>query len=145
MTDWTDWHGGECPVPAGTRFQLKFRGGTVSVLTCEVSDPRRWQQRGLGSDITAYRVVEPAPLPASDGLPTERLERIAFAAGMTAEALRPLLRRLHDASLDIVPYERRGAWYILLGRLQELAAEGKGMHADEVRTMAEALPVAPLT
>lgn len=144
MTDWTDWHGGECPVPAGTLVEYRLRdGGTGSPL--RTPHLWRWGHAGAHDDIIAYRVVEPAPLPASDGLPTERLERIAFAAGMTVEALRPLLRRLHDASLDIVPYERRGAWYILLGRLQELAAEGKGMHADEVRTMAEALPVAPLT
>jgi biotin operon repressor len=48
----------------------------------------------------------------SQGLPTELHARIAFALGMTPEALAPLLHRLRDAGLEVVRRDE-------LARLQE--------------------------
>jgi hypothetical protein len=49
-----------------------------------------------------HEIAENTPKIDADGLPTERVERIAFAMGMDPGALRPLLVRLHAAGLDVV-------------------------------------------
>jgi len=53
--EWIDWHGGECPVPAGTRVEVRFRDGLpITRLANELS----WQHyaRSAGN-IIAYRIL----------------------------------------------------------------------------------------
>lgn len=60
--EWIEWKGGDCPVPAGTRVELKFRHGR----TCKANSPQGWrwtdsstEERGSEFDIVAYRVLPP--------------------------------------------------------------------------------------
>lgn len=52
--DWVEWNGGDCPVPADTVVDVRFRGS--------IEDRRNpaaewyWPQRGDPSDIIAYRI-----------------------------------------------------------------------------------------
>ncbi len=62
--DWIEWHGGECPVPAGTLIDVRFRDGDV--LERVMSDGWRWSAEGLKADIVAYRISKPAEPPAPD-------------------------------------------------------------------------------
>ena len=55
---WIKWHGGECPVSAGTPVEVQFRFG-VKTLTAHPHD-MDWVCTGTGSDIVAYRIVDPA-------------------------------------------------------------------------------------
>jgi hypothetical protein len=57
---WISWAGGECPVAAGTRVEIKTR----SEETLKVMRPELWQQwrhdrpnRRIEADIIAYRVL----------------------------------------------------------------------------------------
>lgn len=55
---WIHWNGGECPVPAGTKVDIRFRrGGDESNRLAEVLE---WGHGKFGWwwDIIAYRIVE---------------------------------------------------------------------------------------
>lgn len=56
MGDWIEWNGGEMPVPAKVRVEVKLRepvtGENVAEAICY-----DWQRLGLRSDIIAYRIV----------------------------------------------------------------------------------------
>ena len=54
---WIQWNGGECPVPARTRVDIRFRrGGDESNRIAEALE---WEHGKLGWwDIVAYRIVE---------------------------------------------------------------------------------------
>ena len=55
---WIQWDGGECPVPAGTRVDVRFRrGGDESNRIAEALE---WEHGKLGCwlDIVAYRIVK---------------------------------------------------------------------------------------
>jgi hypothetical protein len=58
--EWIEWHGGECPVPAGTRVEVKTRRGEESIwLAGELDD---WHHATLeeqepDGDIIAYRIL----------------------------------------------------------------------------------------
>ena len=60
MTNWIEWNGGECPVPAGTIVDVKYRDGDEetnhagSWIKCWVND-------GMLQDIIAYRIHTDAP------------------------------------------------------------------------------------
>ena len=57
---WIQWNGGECPVPARTRVEIRFRrGGNESNRIAEALE---WEHGKLGWwwDIVAYRIVNPA-------------------------------------------------------------------------------------
>lgn len=57
VNDWIEWHGGECPLPEGTPFDVRFRSG-VEGYGCEsVSHLLRWDHTGLAGDVVAYRPV----------------------------------------------------------------------------------------
>lgn len=58
MSDWIKWNGGECPVAAGTRVEVKYRDDEIA----EDCDPdlSNWIHYGEQGDIIAYRVVEEA-------------------------------------------------------------------------------------
>ncbi len=65
-TDWIEWAGGECPVPADTRVfvQLRWetREGAESVPMADTADAWVWAHRQHPhhrGDIIAYRVVKP--------------------------------------------------------------------------------------
>lgn len=77
----------------------------------------------------------------TQGLPIALNARIAFSLGITPEALVPIMVRLRDAGLVIERRERRYRIAALLGLLAELAAEGRGMDAAEVRFQARELPM----
>ncbi len=54
---WVEWHGGERPVPAGTRVRVRLE----STLTSDISgcaDELRWSRSGDSSDIVAYCIEE---------------------------------------------------------------------------------------
>ena len=57
MNDWIEWKGGECPVPADTVVNVRFRNGRESM-----SDACNWcwSHGGSSEDIVAYRVVKEA-------------------------------------------------------------------------------------
>lgn len=52
-SEWIEWNGGECPLPAGTRYEVRFRSGR----TAEGRQPNtwRWAREGHSGDIIAYR------------------------------------------------------------------------------------------
>lgn len=54
--EWIDWHGGECPVPAGSDCEVRFRDGAVM----RDSEPEDWgycwHNDNDPRDIVAYRV-----------------------------------------------------------------------------------------
>ena len=54
---WIDWAGGDCPVPAGTRVDIRRAGGNESNRMAEALE---WEHGKLGWwwDIVAYRIVE---------------------------------------------------------------------------------------
>ena len=50
---WIEWDGGDCPVPADTRVEVRLCCGPEFK---DVAESLRWDRRGEG-DIVAYRVV----------------------------------------------------------------------------------------
>ena len=60
MSEWTEWEGGECPVPPNTLVEIKARGGG-DVRVVDVAGVFDW------SFVVAYRVVRPAEEPVSRG------------------------------------------------------------------------------
>lgn len=52
---WIDWHGGKCPVPAGTRVEVQLRDSTIHKV-----DPSFvwWVHYGNTGDIIAYRITD---------------------------------------------------------------------------------------
>lgn len=57
--DWIEWHGGECPVPEGRKFQIRRRDGYE---TSVIKGAKIWAwgppDKPRVSDIIAYRIVE---------------------------------------------------------------------------------------
>lgn len=52
---WIEWRGGECPLPAGTIHEVKFRSGEV--VQCDNPTTWAWGAGNNGCHISAYRVV----------------------------------------------------------------------------------------
>lgn len=52
--DWIEWGGGERPVIASIRVDIKFRDGDVGLAQNANWD---WRHHGYGSDIIAYRII----------------------------------------------------------------------------------------
>lgn len=61
LEGWTQWDGGECPIPEGSSFDLQFRDGSNERSSC-VND-WHWKHQGSGGDIIAYR-LNASPQPA---------------------------------------------------------------------------------
>ena len=59
MSDWSEWNGGECPVPNDTEVIIAVRYGTGSTTPCRAGD-YRWNHKGYPGDIIAYKVVSEA-------------------------------------------------------------------------------------
>ena len=57
---WIEWHGGECPVPAGALVYVRFRNGVVGGLSGERVREYGWDHEGAVYDIVAYRISKPA-------------------------------------------------------------------------------------
>lgn len=58
MSDWIEWHGGQCPLPAGTQFEYRLRnGGTGEPLWNPTA--WNWGHDGGEYDIVAYRSLSP--------------------------------------------------------------------------------------
>ncbi len=55
---WFKWHGGECPVPPGTRVEVKFRHGGVEE---GIAADLYWSHVSDNSDIWEYRTVTEQP------------------------------------------------------------------------------------
>ncbi len=51
-----EWHGGECPVPAGEKVRVWLEYGRDDI-TCEPEE-WRWEHMGYGGDIIAYEILE---------------------------------------------------------------------------------------
>lgn len=77
LCDWIEWHGGECPVPAGTLVHLRFRSGRE---TAYVQDAANWQWEHWGGrgEIIAYRLDRPHPTPRQAESAPEPGEREAI-------------------------------------------------------------------
>ena len=74
MSEWIEWKGGECPVAAGTRVQVRFgRGETSRAVTAGRLD---WAAGEDVYPIIAYRVVEEAVQPAPNTKPTNPKDAI---------------------------------------------------------------------
>ena len=56
--EWIEWSGGNCPVPANSRVDIKFRDGDIGL---EQSANWDWSHRGYRSDIIAYRIIPEQP------------------------------------------------------------------------------------
>ncbi len=64
---WIPWHGGECPVPAGSRCSIKLRHGEVSI----VDDPEDWRWgRHEDDPVDGGDIVEYRPEPELPGIAT---------------------------------------------------------------------------
>lgn len=55
--DWISWHGGDMPLPHGTRIEVRYRDGEENVDTAGGPFSKRWDHNGFASDIVAYRVL----------------------------------------------------------------------------------------
>lgn len=60
-TQWIEWGGGDCPVPHGTKLDLRLHGVSKNI---ECDDPEDWSwehgDNGLRlTDITHYRLRKP--------------------------------------------------------------------------------------
>lgn len=55
---WISWHGGGCPVPAGTSVEVRFKSGNTT--RARYPDLIYWEHRngGEGGDIIAYRILD---------------------------------------------------------------------------------------
>lgn len=62
MTQWIEWKGGKCPVPEGTKVDLRFRDGDVFygqyVGGDTLTGPCFWRNEDSGGDIVAYRIQD---------------------------------------------------------------------------------------
>lgn len=115
---WIEWSGGECPVPGDTLVEVRFFD--YAPLN-GIARNYRWKHKHTpagGSDIIAYRVIEPA---AND---TETSEPgLADMAGKaepaeTAPDLTPLIRVI--MAMERIPkHERRAALAYLNARYNE--------------------------
>ena len=69
MTDWIEWHGGECPVPPDTMVEVRYRSAILPISAADLACRENWDwqpsEHGLtGSfDIVAYRVISEKPKP----------------------------------------------------------------------------------
>lgn len=58
---WFDWHGGECPVPAGTRVEVRYRNGRTDCGLVGVQptpiDSHAWSNDNNKWDVVAYRIL----------------------------------------------------------------------------------------
>lgn len=52
-SEWIDWSGGECPLPAGSVHEVRFRSGETK--EDEFPETWRWNHEGVSEDIIAYR------------------------------------------------------------------------------------------
>lgn len=52
---WIAWHGGECPVPAGTMLEVRLSDGSLDQDKAGEYD---WDHQGAADDIVAYRVLK---------------------------------------------------------------------------------------
>ena len=59
MTDWINWHGGECPVGPSVRVEVDLRDGYTGAYGA--ADDFRWGHDGTGGDIIRYRILDPEP------------------------------------------------------------------------------------
>jgi len=79
---WIDWAGGECPVPPGTKVEVRYDSGTLSGGNPGLAENWDWSPEGggVGYRIKAYRVLEPAPLAVgTNGIFSDSLQRIQDA------------------------------------------------------------------
>jgi hypothetical protein len=64
-TPWIEWNGGECPVPPGTRVDLRFRNGAeLESYPQDTAEVFYWRHDDHFSDIVAYRVHVEGPMEA---------------------------------------------------------------------------------
>jgi hypothetical protein len=56
--EWIDWHGGECPVPAGTRVEVRFKAGHKDIDT--EPETLDWEATSVVYSIVAYRILADA-------------------------------------------------------------------------------------
>ena len=55
--EWTEWKGGECPVPEGTKVDVIYRDGTKeSLIMAPLNVLCSWVHMGWEDDIVAYRL-----------------------------------------------------------------------------------------
>ena len=65
--DWIEWHGGECPVPVGTRVDVQLRSGNRFLgEEAFVAGDSHWLHDGDRYDIMFYRIAKHAKPPAPD-------------------------------------------------------------------------------
>lgn len=57
---WVDWHGGECPVDSDAIVEVKFRNPSSNQFNSDRAGDFYWPHDGLGYDIIAYRLRQPA-------------------------------------------------------------------------------------
>ena len=56
--EWVEWHGGECPIADGVRFEFMFRDNSQEKNYAHCNAPDWiWSIRGYASDIVAYRIL----------------------------------------------------------------------------------------
>lgn len=63
---WIEWNGGYCPVPDGTRVDVRYRNGEMGFAKTASSGPLPgsyadkcfWHNSGCDYDIVAYRIAE---------------------------------------------------------------------------------------
>lgn len=61
MSEWIEWTGGACPIPAGTPVQVRHRNGEEFNCRAGLGHAESWGRMAgqpLSSDIVAYRVVD---------------------------------------------------------------------------------------
>jgi hypothetical protein len=61
MSDWIEWMGGECPVANDVQVIVRLRNDGAKERSYPwPADALWWDHRKRGSDIIAYRIVDPA-------------------------------------------------------------------------------------
>jgi hypothetical protein len=59
MSNWIEWNGGACPVPAGTRVDVRHKDGCVhfSAIAGSPGPACWWDHDDHEGDITSYRLT----------------------------------------------------------------------------------------
>jgi hypothetical protein len=67
---WTEWLGGDCPIPPITLVEYKTKIMPTKVLKAHALS-LRWRHIGSGDDIFSYRIIKEAAKVSTPGLPDE--------------------------------------------------------------------------
>lgn len=124
--DWIEWHGGECPVPAGTLVDVQYKDGQratgIPAMEIAKNNPRSavvWRHYEGPTNIVLYRLHKTQPQPAADPLVTDS-EMAALMGGA-----------MEQESQQLAGY---GPWFVLAKDFNHQPPATKGKRGAVILT-----------